>query len=62
MTSYIPITGTFAAFATRFVSPSLGFTIGAHITIVDFGHALNGTSPGWNYWLQWALSIRMSIT
>ncbi|KAH8092518.1 amino acid permease-domain-containing protein [Cristinia sonorae] len=28
MASYIPISGTFAGFATRFVSPALGFTLG----------------------------------
>lgn len=44
MASYIPVTGTFATFASRFVSPSLGFTL------------------GWNYWLQWALSIPSELT
>ncbi|KIP02036.1 hypothetical protein PHLGIDRAFT_79723, partial [Phlebiopsis gigantea 11061_1 CR5-6] len=44
MTAYIPVTGTFAQFATRFVSPALGFTL------------------GWNYWLQWALSIPSELT
>ncbi|KAK7696104.1 hypothetical protein QCA50_000747 [Cerrena zonata] len=39
MAAYIPISGTFAVFAARFVSPSMGFTL------------------GWNYWLQWALTI-----
>ncbi|KAI0782594.1 amino acid permease [Abortiporus biennis] len=39
MASYIPVSGTFAVFATRFVSPAMGFTL------------------GWNYWLQWSLSI-----
>jgi len=39
MASYIPVSGTFATFATRFVSPAMGFTL------------------GWNYWLQWSLSI-----
>ncbi|KAI0083374.1 amino acid permease/ SLC12A domain-containing protein [Irpex rosettiformis] len=28
MASYIPVSGSFASFATRFVSPSLGFTLG----------------------------------
>ncbi len=28
MASYIPVSGTFAVFGTRFVSPALGFTLG----------------------------------
>ena len=28
MAAYIPISGTFAVFARRFVSPSMGFTLG----------------------------------
>ena len=28
MASYIPVSGSFATFATRFVSPALGFTLG----------------------------------
>ncbi|PSR76094.1 hypothetical protein PHLCEN_2v8682 [Hermanssonia centrifuga] len=28
MASYIPVSGTFSVFATRFVSPALGFTLG----------------------------------
>ncbi|CAL1699938.1 unnamed protein product [Somion occarium] len=39
MAAYIPVSGTFSVYATRFVSPSMGFTL------------------GWNYWLQWALTI-----
>jgi len=44
MASYIPVSGSFATFATRFVSPALGFTL------------------GWNYWLQWSLSIPSELT
>ena len=28
MASYIPVSGTFSVFASRFVSPALGFTLG----------------------------------
>lgn len=44
MASYIPVSGSFAVFGTRFVSPALGFTL------------------GWNYWLQWSLSIPSELT
>ncbi|TBU58638.1 amino acid permease-domain-containing protein [Dichomitus squalens] len=44
MASYIPVTGSFAVFGSRFVSPALGFTL------------------GWNYWLQWSLSIPSELT
>ncbi|OBZ70069.1 Lysine-specific permease [Grifola frondosa] len=44
MASYIPVSGTFAVFGARFVSPALGFTL------------------GWNYWLQWSLSIPSELT
>ncbi|CDO77231.1 hypothetical protein BN946_scf184747.g44 [Trametes cinnabarina] len=44
MAAYIPVSGTFAVFGTRFFSPALGFTL------------------GWNYWLQWALSIPSELT
>ncbi|KAM5542466.1 hypothetical protein V8D89_003925 [Ganoderma adspersum] len=44
MAAYIPVTGSFAEFGTRFVSPALGFTL------------------GWNYWLQWSLTIPSELT
>ncbi|OSC97918.1 hypothetical protein PYCCODRAFT_1471421 [Trametes coccinea BRFM310] len=44
MAAYIPVSGTFAVFGTRFFSPALGFTL------------------GWNYWLQWSLSIPSELT
>ncbi|CCL99553.1 uncharacterized protein FIBRA_01571 [Fibroporia radiculosa] len=44
MASYIPVSGSFAVFGSRFVSPALGFTL------------------GWNYWLQWSLSIPSELT
>lgn len=44
MSSMFPVSGAFAVFGTRFVSPALGFTL------------------GWNYWLQWSLSIPSELT
>ena len=31
MAAYIPVTGSFAVFGTRFVSPALGFSLGTFI-------------------------------
>ena len=31
MAAYIPVTGSFAVFGTRFVSPALGFSLGTYI-------------------------------
>ncbi|KAF8582413.1 hypothetical protein K439DRAFT_155882 [Ramaria rubella] len=44
MASYIPVSGAFSVFASRFVSEAMGFTL------------------GWNYWLQWSLSIPSELT
>ena len=30
MAAYIPVTGSFAVFGTRFVSPALGFSLGMY--------------------------------
>ncbi len=38
MAAYIPVTGSFAEFGTRFVSPALGFTLGQFL-LIDSGLA-----------------------
>lgn len=39
MATYIPLTGSFATYCTKFVDPALGFAM------------------GWNYWLNWVITI-----
>lgn len=39
MATYMPVTGSFATYADRFVSPAFGFAM------------------GWNYWLNWAVTV-----
>ena len=43
MAAYIPVTGSFAEFGTRFVSPALGFTLGKSFSLLLFesGHGLD---------------------
>ncbi|KAJ3231780.1 hypothetical protein HDU81_003519 [Chytriomyces hyalinus] len=44
MATLIPSSGSFHEYASRFVDPALGWTL------------------GWNYWLQWAISLTSEIT
>lgn len=43
MATYLPVSGSFGTYATRFVDPALGFAI------------------GWNYWLNWAITLAVEI-
>lgn len=42
--TYIPVSGSFATYATRFVDPALGFAL------------------GWNYWLNWAITLAVDVS
>lgn len=44
MATYMPLTGSFSAYATKFIDPALGFAM------------------GWNYWLNWAVTIPVEAT
>ena len=43
MATYLPVSGSFGTYATRFVDPALGFAI------------------GWNYWLNWAITLAVEV-
>lgn len=43
MATYLPVSGSFGTYASRFVDPALGFAI------------------GWNYWLNWAITLAVEI-
>lgn len=42
--TYIPVSGSFATYASRFVDPALGFAL------------------GWNYWLNWAITLAVDVS
>lgn len=44
MATYMPISGSFASYAGKFVDPALGFAL------------------GWNYWLNWVITLAVDIT
>ncbi|KAI8810237.1 amino acid permease/ SLC12A domain-containing protein [Cladochytrium replicatum] len=44
MATFRPSSGSFSTYASRFVDPAFGFTL------------------GWNYWLQWAISLPSEIS
>ncbi|EIW61182.1 uncharacterized protein TRAVEDRAFT_117373 [Trametes versicolor FP-101664 SS1] len=64
MASYIPVSGTFAVFGTRFVSPALGFTLGWNYWLQC---ELTAAAVILQYWdsritaWQWALVIVLPI-
>lgn len=43
MATYLPVSGSFEAYATRFVDPAWGFAM------------------GWNYWLNWAVTLASEL-
>ena len=43
MAAYMPVSGSFETYATKFVEPALGFSL------------------GWNYWLNWAVTIAAEL-
>ncbi len=43
MATYLPVSGSFGTYATRFVDPAMGFAI------------------GWNYWLNWAITLAVEV-
>lgn len=44
MATYLPVSGSFAEYATRYVDPAAGFAL------------------GWNYWLNWAITLAVDIS
>lgn len=44
MATYLPISGSFSAYASRFVHPSIGFAL------------------GWNYWLNWVITVAADVS
>lgn len=44
MATYMPVSGSFSTYATRFVDPAFGFAL------------------GWNYWLNWAITLAVDIS
>ena len=43
MAAYMPVSGSFETYATKFVDPALGFSL------------------GWNYWLNWAVTLAAEL-
>ncbi|SEN01083.1 lysine-specific permease [Ligilactobacillus sp. WC1T17] len=44
MATYLPVTGSFATYSTKFVDPAFGFAM------------------GWNYWLNWSITLAVDIS
>ncbi|EDN9714648.1 amino acid permease [Listeria monocytogenes] len=44
MATYMPVSGSFSTYASRFVDPAFGFAL------------------GWNYWLNWAITLAVDIS
>lgn len=44
MATYLPVSGSFASYARRFVDPAFGFAM------------------GWNYWLNWVITLAVDIS
>ena len=44
MATFLPISGSFVTYASRFVDPALAYSL------------------GWNYWLQWAISLPSELS
>lgn len=44
MATYMPVSGSFATYARRFVDPAFGFAM------------------GWNYWLNWVITLAVDIS
>lgn len=44
MATYVPVSGSFSEYASRFVDPAFGFAL------------------GWNYWLNWAITLAVDVS
>lgn len=44
MATYLPVSGSFSEYATRFIDPAVGFAL------------------GWNYWLNWAITLAVDVS
>ena len=44
MATYLPTSGSFSDYGTRYVDPAFGFAL------------------GWNYWLNWAITVAVDLT
>ncbi|WP_371863478.1 amino acid permease [Lacticaseibacillus zhaodongensis] len=44
MATFMPVSGSFAEYASRFVDPAAGFAL------------------GWNYWLNWAITLAVDVS